>query len=419
MALAPETSRFLRRILSVPLLVLGALACGDRGAGGRESTGPGAGGPAVGATLLGSDSERSGAAVYERENCARCHSQLDGPAVTGPVRLPLPQGRPVSRVGPDLGAEGHRRSDDWQYAHLYAPSAITPGSPMPASRSLFRPGAHGRPEPTVEAADLVAYLQALGRGRRDVWAEFRRSEPEVAPPPATGRALLERGTLLYAELCASCHGLSGDGCGEVAPLLAIPPRDLTAAHYRFKSTPGGEPPEDGDLYRILTLGTGLGSSMPAFYWLPPEDRWALVSRVKDFSPRLRETGLLASAARPEGPGAEGPAEQGGEAGALARGRRLWGDLGCAGCHGAEGRGMAREEGPFVWADPDGAAVPGSGDLTHACALRGGASPRAIERAIVVGVGLMMPAYGDALEGEEDRRALRAFVLALQDAPEGP
>ena len=311
--------------------------------------------------------------------------------------------------------EGHRRSDDWQYAHLYAPGSVVEGSPMPAMRELFRPGATGRPTPTAEAIDLVAYLQALGRGRRDVWAELRLIEPEIAAPPAAGRPLLDRGETLYTEHCASCHGGSGDGRGEAASLLLFPPRDFVAADYRFRAGGAGRPPADADLFRTITIGTGIGSAMPAFYWLPSGDRWALVLRIKEFSPRLRGKGLEV----PPRPGGEPPSAPAGagipseDAARIARGRELWSDLGCAACHGADARGLARAEIGVRWADAAGVPVPASGDLTHACAYRGGASGPAVERALF-GEGLAMPSYRDALPREEDRGILRDFVLFLRD-----
>jgi mono/diheme cytochrome c family protein len=308
-------------------------------------------------------------------------------------------------VGPDLGAEGHRHSDDWHFAHFYAPAAVVRGSRMPAYRHLFNARA-GRPVPTPEAIDLVAYLQALGRGRRDVWAEFRGGEPEIPAPPPAGEALMLRGRALYADRCASCHGETGDGRGEAAGLLLFPPRDLTAGRYRFKSTPGEAPPRDADLFRIITLGTGTGAAMPGFHWLPPEDRWALVLTIKEFSPGLAGRGLRAE------PRAAVPAARGAEAGRAEAGRVLWGRLGCAACHAESGGGLSRQEAGAGWAGPDGAPVPRSGDLRHACALRGGGSGEAIERAVVLGIGLAMPSYGDALPGALERRALRDYIHSL-------
>jgi hypothetical protein len=83
--------------------------------------------------------------------------------------------------------------------------------------------------------------------------------------------------------------------------------------------------------------------------------------------------------------------------------------------------MTREEARADWKDAAGAEVPRSGDLTHACALRGGASAQAIERALDFGVGDVMPSYADALPDDVTRDGLVSFVLSLQvDRPgEGP
>lgn len=322
-----------------------------------------------------------------------------------------------SRVGPDLGLEGHRHGAEWHYAHLYAPAAVVRGSRMPASRHLFRPDG-GIPVPSREATDLVAYLQALGRGRRDLWAEWRSRDPDIPPPPAADGALLRLGQHLYRRHCASCHGEAGDGRGEAAAFFTYAPRDFTSAHYRFKSTPPFGPPADADLFRTITMGTGIGAAMPAFYWLGERDRWALVLAVKQFSPALRRAGLQAGREGAPPDPLAGTGEAGG--GDSAAGRRMWDSLGCASCHGPDGEGMSREQAGAAWLDPAGAVVPRSGDLTHACALRAGASPEALRRSILLGVGAAMPSYADSLPDERSRRSLIAHIRSLDaGAPRFP
>ena len=351
-------------------------------------------------TILATEDEKAGEGIYRKENCARCHTLFDRPGEDGRPVLPpspLPESTGAgSRVGPDLGLEGHRHSDEWHYAHLYAPAAVVRGSRMPASRHLFRPSG-GFPSPTPEARRLVAYLQALGRGQRDIWAEWRGREVEVPHPPAADGALADRGRGLYLQHCASCHGDAGYGRGEAAGFFAIPPRDLTAASLRFRSTPLGQPPADADLFRTITLGSGTGAAMPSFYWLGERDRWALVLAVKRFSPVLGVTGLVADPQDASGvrPGATGQPD----ATRLEAGRRLWDGLGCATCHGDGGAGM-----------------PGSApDLTHPCALRAGASPEALDRSIRWGVGTTMPSYADALPDASSRRLLIDYVRSLVGA----
>jgi mono/diheme cytochrome c family protein len=400
LAAAAAPVRSLAPVLLTVCVVLPA--CGGRP--GREA---GSASRALAATLLRSDAERSGQAVFRGENCGRCHTLFDAPRSGRPEDLPSPGRAPLpSRVGPDLGLEGHRHSDDWHLAHLYAPSALAPGTPMPAARHLFRPGPDGHPEPTGGALALVSYLQALGRAGRDVWSEFRRAEPEIPDPPASGD-LAGQGDRLYSEHCAGCHGEAGDGRGPAAPLLSPPPRDLVAGHYRFRSTPPGASPGDSDLFRAITLGGGTGSAMPAFYWLPAADRWALVLRIKEFSARLRGTGL--HAARRSGGTASVPGRGGAERGSPAEGRRQWIALGCPACHGEDAAGRSRARAGAEWTDPAGVPIPGSGDLRHACSFRGGASDEAILGSIERGVGTAMPAFGEVL----DRGRGSALLLFLR------
>jgi mono/diheme cytochrome c family protein len=405
-----------RAALAAALLLLAGCRGDDAGPGGPD---PRAGTAADPATLLMTDSERRGEAIFKRENCGRCHSLFATPPAEGDALRPGPpvEGPLGSRVGPDLGAEGHRHSDDWHYAHLYGPTLIVASSRMPPSRHLFRPEG-GRPVPTAGAVDLVAYLQALGRGRRDIWAEWRRREPAVSPPsPADRAAARQRGDDLYREHCAGCHGLRGDGRGAAASLLLTPPRDFTAGRFRFTSRPGGAPAADAELFRSLTLGTGTGAAMPAFEWLPAADRWALVGRVQEFSAVGTVSEVAPPASATVATGAEVAGADGANQDELARGRALWQELECATCHGERGQGMTRQEARADWSDETGAPIPRSSDLRHACGYKAGASDAAVERSIAAGLGPGMPAYGGSLPDPADRRALILFLRSLEQEPE--
>jgi mono/diheme cytochrome c family protein len=338
---------------------------------------------------------------------------LDVPAADGPTPLPaarLPQPSD-SRVGPDLGLEGHRRSDDWHAAHLYAPDVLVPGSRMPASRHLFVPGGSLPPRLNDDGRALVAWLQGLGRARRDVWSEFRSQDPPVPAPHTVARAARrDRGTALYAAWCVPCHGLQGDGHGPAAALLVVPPRDLTRAEFRFRSTPLGTPAGDADLFRVLTLGSGTGAAMPSFAFLDAEDRWALVQAVRTFAPATRDADL--DVTPDPAPGGAGAAAGTG----AARGARLYAEWGCAACHGAEGEGKRLDERdrqgdapePVVWAS----------DLRHPCGRRAGGSAAAFERALRLGVGPVMPAFAAVLDREPQAVAALLAWLASRD-PEAP
>jgi len=72
---------------------------------------------------------------------------------------------------------------------------------------------------------------------------------------------IERG--LFRKHCVSCHGISGDGYGLAASLLAPYPRDFRRGTFKFKSTPAGFKPTREDLIQTLTHGIP-GTAMPSF-----------------------------------------------------------------------------------------------------------------------------------------------------------
>lgn len=140
----------------------------------------------------------AGQRVYAANGCVSCHTQqvrsgafsTDVEKKLGPrptVARDYLRERPAFlgavRIGPDLANVGLRSKDaNWFHAHLYEPSAMAPGSVMPAYRYLYRKQRiAGRPSteavsglkgphapedgyevvPSEEARVLVAYLLSL------------------------------------------------------------------------------------------------------------------------------------------------------------------------------------------------------------------------------------------------------------------
>jgi len=123
-------------------------------------------------TKTAAESLRLGRSLYVGEGCWHCHSQFVRPVSNESERWgPVPRSaeyqnelqRPVMfgtrRVGPDLSREGGRRSNDWQAVHLFDPTSVSQGSPMP-SYPWFFDGAPDRPNRRGLA--LLIYLQWLG-----------------------------------------------------------------------------------------------------------------------------------------------------------------------------------------------------------------------------------------------------------------
>lgn len=254
--------------------------------------------------------------------------------------------------------------------------------------------------PTREMVGLVRYLQRLGTSR-GAWREV--FEPQnvgvsLMTLPAS-HDLVARGREVYRQRCIGCHGAGGDGNGPAATFLSPRPRNLAAGVFKFRSTPSGSLPTDGDLYRTITRGVRW-TAMPTWHELPEKDRHAVVAFVKTLSPRWREEA-------PEAPVAIGQVPPATPA-LLERGRQVFRQAKCWECHGDEGRG----DGPSAAHLRDDFDLPiRPTDFTRG-QLKGGSHVTDVFRAMTLGLdGTPMPSFEDSLS-EEDRWAVSYYVLSL-------
>lgn len=298
--------------------------------------------------------EVMGRKIYMKNGCGYCHSQFvrkvgDDPLRYGPASKAweysrqYPQLFGTRRIGPDLTREGGVHSDRWQYVHLYDPRMIAPWSIMPRFPWLF----DGSPDkPTREAKALVAYLQSLGKARREhmeanggarkkfipgigTVVEYNYRGGKLADPaydrviyfekvkrPPNSASLRAQGARLYQGECASCHGTRGLGNGPAAAYLQPTPERLAAFHY------------DPDfLYKVLYYGRP-GTAMPSWVhsfnsFLSPKDLWALTYYLTD--PHFRGS---------DDPATEPPAKT---AALVQLGKKTF-TTQCSACHGQKGGG---------------------------------------------------------------------------------
>ncbi|MBI4228065.1 MAG: c-type cytochrome [Candidatus Omnitrophica bacterium] len=207
----------------------------------------------------------------------------------------------------------------------------------------------------------------------------------------------------YVTNCARCHGDAGKGDGPDAARMIPRPRDFTTGAYKFRLTASGTPPTDEDVFR--TISTGLaGTRMPGWEGLSEDTRWHLVAYLKSLAPNLAQAQPQPVASFGKDPGPKGAD--------LAKGRKLYTDLGCAACHGAFGRA----DGPSAktladdWGQPIRPA-----NLTHGWELRGGAEPRDLVARLMTGVdGTPMPSYGDAVP-VADLWQLAYYLRSIQES----
>lgn len=95
------------------------------------------------------------------------------------------------------------------------------------------------------------------------------------PLAPTNAPDLSRGATLYADNCAGCHGLSGDGRGPDAAKLKPAPVAFRDADRARERSPFA-------LYQVI--GQGLdGTAMRSFSELPSQDRWALAFYASRFA----------------------------------------------------------------------------------------------------------------------------------------
>jgi len=214
--------------------------------------------------------------------------------------------------------------------------------------------------------------------------------------------ILARGASLYQENCARCHGVKGDGKGELAADLNPRPADLAAGVYKFRSTPSGALPTDEDLFRTLLVGVP-GTSMSDYKDLTVPERQTLVAYLKNLSPRFVEESLVSPIQFPEPRGSSNQA--------LARGQQVFSDMQCATCHGKSGKG----DGPLAEELSDSEGVPiRPANLTKR-PLKSGKNPEAIYRSVMTGLdGTPMPSYGDSLEPQEGWD-LALYVFSLSES----
>jgi len=209
--------------------------------------------------------------------------------------------------------------------------------------------------------------------------------------------LLSRGRNIYLHMCVFCHGEDGDSGGAAVEYLYPWPRDFRKGIFKFRSTPTGTLPRDEDIYRTIIKGVP-GTSMPA--WgasLSPEDTWALVNLIKNFSPRFKSEQPGNAMNIPDPPPATPEM--------IARGEKLFAQHKCVNCHGKSGRGDGKMAESLMDVWKHSVFVH---DITSPAYLKFGHTAKDIFRTLSTGLdGTPMSSYAHL--PEEDRWALVQFI----------
>ena len=265
---------------------------------------------------------------------------------------------------------------------------------------------------TEDLKGLIAYLQKLGTNRGK-WRD--RFEPQLMEASQVTVPRSEEwtnyGKQVYQRRCQGCHGAKGDGNGPAAAFMHKDrPRNFNLAVFKFRLTPSGSLPDDGDLLRTITRGVR-GTSMPTWHELPEKDRLAVIQYVK--------YELAVDRSKPDKPYlyfVEEPPKAPLYIGEppkptpdiVAHGKEVWKSAKCWECHGDGGKGDGQKA--VGLKDDFGFPIPPANLTTGQ--FKSGPSVKDIFRTMSTGLsGTPMPSFADT-QSEADRWALSYYVLTL-------
>jgi len=265
---------------------------------------------------------------------------------------------------------------------------------------------------TEDLRGLVAYLQKLGTNRgkwRDRFEPQRMEASQVSVPRS--EEWIAYGKQVYDRRCVGCHGAKGDGNGPAAAFMQKDrPRNFTLGVFKFRLTPSGSMPDDGDLLRTITRGVR-GTAMPTWHELQEKDRLAVIQYIKyvlsvDLSDPANPYYYFVEEP-PKAPlfiGEPPPPSRE----MVQRGQEVWKQAKCWECHGQQGRGDGEKAAGLK--DDFGFPIPPANLTTGQ--FKSGPSVKDIFRTMSTGLsGTPMPSFSDTL-AEADRWALSYYVLSL-------
>ena len=103
----------------------------------------------------------------------------------------------------------------------------------------------------------------------------QRAGLELVNPVEKNKENLQRGKEQYDIYCALCHGDLGKGDGHLytSKLFPVQPTSLVADYVQNKP--------DGEIYHVITLGSLSGLMGAHGPQIKPEDRWKIISYVRN------------------------------------------------------------------------------------------------------------------------------------------
>lgn len=114
--------------------------------------------------------------------------------------------------------------------------------------------------------EMVPYPYEAGFEGRDMASMFLEN-----PLPVNDNMLAEGGEL-YRIFCANCHGMTGDGRGNLhtSGKYIIPPTNLVTEESKAFT--------QGEVYHVITTGWGVMGAHGSL--IRPDDRWKIIAFVE-------------------------------------------------------------------------------------------------------------------------------------------
>jgi mono/diheme cytochrome c family protein len=152
-----------------------------------------------------------------------------------------------------------------QMAHAPRYNAFAPDPNFPDDKTLQVP-----PQGTIARGYMPLHYAATPQDA------LRAGEELKSPVDLTSQRSRERGSAVFANYCAVCHGAGGAGNGTVTQRGVPPPPSLLAEHaLKIK---------EGQMFHILSFGQ---NNMPSYAsQLSREDRWNAIAYVRTLQARV-------------------------------------------------------------------------------------------------------------------------------------
>jgi mono/diheme cytochrome c family protein len=161
----------------------------------------------------------------------------------------------------DNNSTGHAYFPDMAYSNAYETYSPNPN---------FTDGITMQPPvPGTVPREMIPYQFTK------TFDEQQRAGRELVNPFQPTADILERGKAQYTIFCVDCHGASGKGDGHLITSKLFPAQPASLVGEFVQSKP------DGEIFHVITLGSLSGLMGAHGSQIKPEDRWKIVTYVKN------------------------------------------------------------------------------------------------------------------------------------------